>query len=1195
MTRIPRVSAEWYGCSCTSHLDSWRSRTCMNYDGNAAFDGKEHDFDAKKPESEVILSPSKFEDCSNNNNNEVNAVGTIVPTVGLNSSNSTNPFSAAELEDITYSDDDNDVGAEADFNNLETSITISPISTTRIHKDHPVSQIIGDLNKKDERGIVIRNKARLVAQGHTQEEGIDYEEVFAPVARIKAIRLFLAYASFMGFMVYQMDVKGEFLYGTIKEKVYVCQPPGFEDPDYPDKVYKLVKALYGLHQASRACQDKYVAEVLRKFGLTKEKSASTPIDTEKPLLKDPDGEDVDVHTYRSMIGSLMYLTSSRPDIVFACKKQTVIATSSTEAEMASKRTSTSTAPAMTQAAIRKLRSSCSKKCSYKEFMSCQPFNFKDSKVKFATSTLTEEALSWWNSFAHPIGLEEYYKITCDHKRKFDDRRNYNNYQNNRNNNNNNRNNDHHQQHNRRKETVRAYADTPTVNSGNYRNKGLATGSNLLPVAVTCHACGEKGHYKSQCQKINHNAQGRAYMLRDKNAHQDPNVVTDAIYDIEMADGNLVSTNTIIQGCTLTLLNQPFKIDLMSIKLGSFDVVIGMDWLSKYHAKILCDEKVIHIPIDSETLIIRGATPVARAPYGLAPLELQELSNQLQELADRGFIQPSTLPWGAHVLFVKKKDGSFKMCIDYQELKKLTINNCYLLLRIDDLFNQHQGSSVYSKIDLRSGYHQLRVTNEDIPKTTFKTRYEHYKFQVMPFGLTNAPAVFVDLMNHVCKPYLDKFVIVFIDDILIYSLNKEEHTDHPRIILELLKKEKLRIPLIPMKELQLDNKLKFMKEPVEIMDQEVKQLKQSHLEKTYDNVPPELIWKTLRDKGTPIRYIKVIQDMYKEIGVVVGGVRRQIPCPEYVYAFFQLYHSAEVYPHKMFDEQHLDILSFIDADHPSHVYKLKKALYGLKQAPRAWYDELSMFLLQNHFFKCTIEPTLFIRRFNNDILVIQVYVYDIIFGSTHPRYTQLFSDLMKSRFKMSMMGKMTFFLGLQVNQSPCGIFINKSIYVLEILKKYRMESCDPVGTPMEIKHKLDLDQNGTPVNATKSRSMIGALMYLTSSRTDIVHATCLCVRYQAKPTEKHLKEVKRIFRYLGGTINTGLWYTKDTGFELTGFSDADYAGCKDTFKSTSSGAQFLGENLVSWSLNKQDCTTLSTAKAEYVSLSACCAQVLWLKT
>ncbi|GJX10533.1 putative reverse transcriptase domain-containing protein [Tanacetum coccineum] len=189
-------------------------------------------------------------------------------------------------------------------------------------------------------------------------------------------------------------------------------------------------------------------------------------------------------------------------------------------------------------------------------------------------------------------------------------------------------------------------------------------------------------------------------------------------------------------------------------------------------------------------LVPGAAPVARAPYRLAPSEMKELSEQLKELSDKGFIRPSSSPWGAPVLFVKKKDGSFRMCIDYRELNKLTVKNRYPLPRIDDLFDQLQGSSVYSKIDLRSGYHQLRVREKDIPKTAFRTRYGHYEFQVMPFGLTNAPAVFMDLMNRVCKPYLDKFIIVFIDDILIYSKNKQEHKEHLKMILELLKKEEL---------------------------------------------------------------------------------------------------------------------------------------------------------------------------------------------------------------------------------------------------------------------------------------------------------------------------------------------------------------------------------------------------------------------
>ncbi|KAJ0858722.1 putative nucleotidyltransferase, Ribonuclease H [Helianthus annuus] len=327
---------------------------------------------------------------------------------------------------------------------------------------------------------------------------------------------------------------------------------------------------------------------------------------------------------------------------------------------------------------------------------------------------------------------------------------------------------------------------------------------------------------------------------------------DIPYSIELANGKLVESGEVVRGCTLELGERRFSIDLLPIQLGSFDVVVGMDWLSKNKAEVICHEKIIRIPLaNDETLIVHGerrdmplqiiscmkaqkclrkgcpkledihvvkeypkvfpedlpglppqllvefhidlvpgAAPVAKAPYRLAPSEMQELSTQLQELLDKGFIRPSFSPWGAPVLFVKKKDGTLRMCIDYRELNKLTIKNRYPLPRIDDLFDQLQGLSYYSKIDLRSGYHQLRIQEESIPKTAFRTRYGHYEFLVMPFGLTNAPAVFMDLMNRVCKPYLNKFVIVFIDDILIYSRTKEEHEQHLRTILELLKKEKL---------------------------------------------------------------------------------------------------------------------------------------------------------------------------------------------------------------------------------------------------------------------------------------------------------------------------------------------------------------------------------------------------------------------
>ncbi|KAJ0576646.1 putative nucleotidyltransferase, Ribonuclease H [Helianthus annuus] len=426
----------------------------------------------------------------------------------------------------------------------------------------------------------------------------------------------------------------------------------------------------------------------------------------------------------------------------------------------------------------------------------------------------------------------------------------------------------------------------------------------------CFKCGDTTHLRPQCPQLNQGQQqqqaprGRAFNINAKQAQNDNEVVNGTFlvnniyasilfdtgadksfvsakfesllncarsilpksFSVEVANGKSISVNSILRDCRLTLNEHVFPIDLIPMQMGSFDVIVGMDWLRKNHAEIACHEKYVRLPLPSgDTLhvygdrpsrglklmsctqanrylrkqyfaflahvveekgkgksisdvpvvcdfpdvfpedlpgpppsrsvdfridLIPGATPVARAPYRLAPSEMQELSSQLQELLDKGFIRPSTSPWGAPVLFVKKKDGSFRMCIDYRELNKLTVKNRYPLPRIDDLFDQLQGATYFSKIDLRSGYHQLRVLEEDIPKTAFRTRYGHYEFVVMPFGLTNTPAVFMDLMNRVCKPYLDRFVIVFIDDILIYSKTQVDHERHLCLILELLRGERL---------------------------------------------------------------------------------------------------------------------------------------------------------------------------------------------------------------------------------------------------------------------------------------------------------------------------------------------------------------------------------------------------------------------
>nr|GEW52918.1 hypothetical protein [Tanacetum cinerariifolium] len=245
---------------------------------------------------------------------------------------------------------------------------------------------------------------------------------------------------------------------------------------------------------------------------------------------------------------------------------------------------------------------------------------------------------------------------------------------------------------------------------------------------------------------------------------------------------------------------------------------------------------------------------------------------------------------------------------------------------------------------------------------------------------------------------------------------------------------------------------------------------------------------------------------------------------------------------------------VDLDHPEKVYRLRKALYGLKQAPRAWYDKLSKFLTSKGFTKGTIDPTLFMIRYREDILLVQIYVVDIIFGSTNPKYTKRFEKLMHKRFEMSLMGEMKKNLGLQIHQSPHGIFINHAKYALEILHKHGMDKGQSIVTPMATKPKLDADLSGTPVDQTDYRSKIGSLMYLTSSTPDIVQE---------------------------------LWSNS--------FLDADHARCIDSRKSTSEGIQFLGDKLVSWMSKKQNCTAMSSAEAEYVALSTRCAQVMWMRT
>ncbi|CAL8162045.1 unnamed protein product [Prunus armeniaca] len=286
--------------------------------------------------------------------------------------------------------------------------------------------------------------------------------------------------------------------------------------------------------------------------------------------------------------------------------------------------------------------------------------------------------------------------------------------------------------------------------------------------------------------------------------------------------------------------------------------------------------------------------------------------------------------------------------------------------------------------------------------------------------------------------------------------------------------------------------------------------------------------------------------------------------------------------------------FEDPHHPNDVFRLKKALYGLKQALRAWYERLSSHLLGNGYVRGSVDKTLFVKRFKKDVLIAQVYVDDIVVGSTSDLHVQDFIHVMTSEFEMSLVGELNYFLGLQIKQSHDGIFVSQSKYAKKLVTKFGLEGAKSARTPMSTSAKIHRDLHGKSVDQTLYRSMIRSLLYLTASRPDISFSVGVCARFQSDPKESHLFAVKRIIKYVSGTIEFGLWYTYDTCVNLVGYSDADWAGCSDDRKSTSGGVFYVGNNLVAWHSKKQNSVSLSTPEAEYVAAGSCCTQLLWMR-
>nr|GEV25157.1 hypothetical protein [Tanacetum cinerariifolium] len=1558
-----------------------------NNDGDAAFSRKQDDKTKKQAKGKSHVESFirykdlsvEFKDCSDNSINAINAAGTIVPTVGKNSPNSTNTFSVAgpsnvdasptygkssfldtsqifddpdmpELEDITYSDDEDNVSAEADFNNLETSITVSPIPITRVYTDHPVSQIIGDLssttqtrsmtnvvkdqggtqegtsssqrskNKKDERGIVIRNKARLVPQGHTQEEGIDYEEVFTPVARIEAIRLFLAYASFMGFMVYQMDVKSAFLYGTIEEEVYVCQPPGFEDPDHPNKVYKVVKALYGLHQAPRTWyetlanyllensfqrgkidqtlfikmqkgdillvqiyvddiifgatnkdfQEKYVAEILRKFGLTEGKSASTPIDTEKPLLKDPDGEDVDVHTYMSMIGSVMYLTSSRPDIMFACKKQTVIANSSTKAEYVAA-ASCCVQVLWIQNQLMDYGDSSllgvNTPRSYEDRLELMKLTvfllpkvekiidfLNGSSIKYALTVNPNIYVSCIKQFWTTVAVKQVNDITrlqalVDKKKVvvteatirealcLDDavgvdclpneeifielaRMGY----------------EkpstkltssmasvviclssgdlstHTTKYTSPALTQKVFANTRRVGKGfsgvetplfagmleeQHGDEEGDADENVAKVNAGDAAHGEvptvteKPSIPSPTpptlppqppQDIPSTSQGRMIAKMD---HDDVVVLKDdkekdrevfvAVKDVDEAkvdesaqdQGREAESQAEIYKIDMDHANkvlsmqedetEPAKVqDVVEVVTtakvaaapsrrrkgvvikdpeleSTTSIIIPAETKSKDKGKGILDEVIDHVKIKAkEDPAVKKYQALKRKPQ----IESQARKNMILYLKNvvsfkmdyfKGMSYDDIRPifeakFNSNVAFLLKTKEQIKEeeNIVLQKLNETPAERASKRRKLDEEIIE-MNNKPYYKIIKADDTHQLYVSflsllrnfdREDLEAlwNLVKERYTCSDLEESENCTCFSKGERMEATGIMwCT---DHNVYIYSADFVSGEEGNPQHTLKDKGVIDsgcsrhmtgnmsylsdfeelnggyiafggnpkggkISGKGEIRTGKLDFDNVYFVKELKFNLFSVS----QIVPWENNMYNVDLNNTVPSgdltcLLVKATFDESnlwhrrlghinfkTMNKLVKGKFDGKVDEGFLVGysvssksfmntdgdvafdekepefegrmpkskvnvslsssaqskkhddktkreakGKNRVESLTGYrnLSAEFEDFSNNSINEVSAAEMPELEDITYSDDEDDvgaeADFNNLETSITDRSYKVILAYASFMGFMVyqmdvKSAFMYGTIEEEVYVCQppgFEDPDHPNKIYINDIIFGSTNKDLCKAFEKLMKDKFQMSSMRKLTFFLSLQVEQKKDGIFISQDKYVAEILRKFGLTDRKSASTPIEIEKPLQKDPNGEDVDVHTFRSMIGSLMYLTSSTPDIMFAVCACASFQVTPKVSHLHAVKMIFRYLKGKPHLGLWYPKDSPFNLVAYSDSDYAGASLHRKSTIGGCQFLGCRLIFWQCKKQTVVVTSSTEAEYVAAASCCAQVLWIQ-
>nr|GEY32092.1 putative ribonuclease H-like domain-containing protein [Tanacetum cinerariifolium] len=1194
--------------------------------------------------------------------------------------------------DKTENKDKDDVGAEADINNLESIISVSPILTTRIHKDHPTSQIIGDLslttqtrsmaravrdqgrisqmfnedfhtcmftcflsqkepkrvhqalkdpswieamqeellqfkmqkvwilvdlpygksaigtkwvyrNKKDEKSIVIKNKARLVSQGHTQEEGIDYKEVFAPVARIKAIRLFLAYASFMVFPVYQMDVKSAFFYGTVEEEAYICQPLGFEDLENPKKVYKVVKAHYGLHQAPRAwyetlatyllengfqrgtieqtlfikkqqkdillvqiyvddiifgatnkalcqsfeklmndkfqmssmgeltfflgihvkqkkdgifiSQDKYVAEILKKFGLSEGKSASTSIDAERPLLKDSDGEDVDVYTYSD--SPLLGVNTPRSDedrlklmelMVFLLQKGFW-----------------NTASVKRSGDVTRLQALVDKKkivifevvireilqlddaegvvcfpneeifaglaqMGYEKPMAMasaviclskgQKFNF--SKYIFDSLVRNVDSSSKFYMYPRFIQLIIQNQVgdlsthTIRFISPFLTQKVFANM--------------------RRVGKVFSGVVTPLFEGmlavRQPAEEGLVDEQVQVDDAVEENVAEDGAKFPPQLQQVLNVCSAltkRVENLKNDNAAQKLVIIKLKARVKRLEKANMVKSLKLRRLRKVGASKQVESFDDIEDVFNQGRMIDDMD-----------KDEGIELEDDSKVQEVVEVVTTAKLIIEVVTAAASQVSAASATIPTAKPSIPIAAPTVV-VAYTRRRKG----VIIRDPEEELSSKTPTETPKVKDKGKEINRDEFNKDIDWDAAMDHV---NQKSNNPQYINRYQGIKKR--PLTESEARKNMMIYLKNTDGYKMDFFKEITYQGIKKRPLTESEARKNMMIYLKNTDgykmdffKEITYAQICPIFQARFDENMRFLLKSREEMEEEDQEIIKS-------------INETPAQKATKRRKLseeaQEAEDLRKRLEIVLIDNKPR----------FKIIKADET--HQLYIS-FTTLLKNFDREHLENLWRIVKDRFSTSK-PTNFSDEYLLLTLKTMFEEPDGQDAIWRNQ--------------------------------KSVHGLALVKR------LQISQNPRGIFINQSKYALESLKKYGFESWDPVDTPIVEKSKLDEDKEGKSVDPSHYHGTIGTLLYLTASRHGLQFAICMCAQYQARPIEKHVHAVKKIFRYLRGTVNQGLRYSKDSSVALTTFVDADQAGCQDTRRSTSGSVQFLGERLIRWS-------------------------------